>query len=79
MNDKINDNSMMVFPFNGDWFPTANPELMNWPLLFVPAWRDKADLVVGDMPLDPQDLRRLSALCLQVAEYIEERADNAED
>jgi hypothetical protein len=37
MNDKINDNSMMVFPFNGDWFPTANPELMNWPLLFVPA------------------------------------------
>lgn len=74
----MEDNSMMVFPLSSDWFPQTDPEPMNWPLLFVPAWRNEADLVEGDMPLDANCLRGLAEICIQCAEYLEGR-ENAED
>lgn len=69
-------NPTTVFTLDRDWFPQLDSQEKNWPLFFVPAWRNKADLNPGDSPLDAKDLRELAALCLEVAEYLEGRQED---
>lgn len=78
-------NPTTVFSLDRDWFPqSGNLNSEDWVQIFIPAWRNEAEIHPGSTPLDIHDMRDFISMCEEVLEYMEKRAgeeggEDAED
>ena len=55
-----------IYALEESWIPGGDIE---WPMVVV--YTGHAEIVLGDMPLEPKDLREFAALCIKAAEDLE--------